>query len=227
MRERRMSHLKLEDLARLVDEAPIADEEAHLARCHECRGELDALMTQSLALGSLPDLAPPPDAWPDLRARLQSEGLLRRRRLSPNLARAAAAAFLFLAGGAMGYTARDLATPPGPAGADPVRLATDADLATATQPPAGAALTGQDASRDVETASELFMDALDRYMASTGPSPGDPVARLAALDNIVLTTAEALHEAPTDPIINGYHLSALAQRDAVLRQLAVRADPVF
>jgi hypothetical protein len=65
-------------------------------------------------------------------------------------------------------------------------------------------------------------------MASTGPSPGDPVARLAALDNIVLTTAEALHEAPTDPIINGYHLSALAQRDAVLRQLAVRAaDPVF
>jgi hypothetical protein len=229
MRERRMSHLKLEDLARLVDEAPAANEEAHLARCEACRGELDALMDQCLALGSLPDLAPPSDAWPDLRARLQSEGLLRRRpRLSPNLARAAAAAFLFLAGGAMGYTARDLAAPPTPAGGDPVWLATGADPVTATQPPSGAIVAGQDATGDTEAASELFMDALDRYMASTGPSPGDPVARLAALDNIVLTTAEALHEAPTDPIINGYHLSALAQRDAVLRQLAVRAaDPVF
>jgi hypothetical protein len=224
-----MSHLKLEDLARLVDEAPNAHDQAHLDRCEECRGELDALSRQTLALGALPDLTPAPDAWPELRARLRSEGLLRRRPgLSPSLARVAAATFLFLAGGAMGYTARDLAAPPGPAGADPVQMAAGADPGAPAQPPAGATLTGQDASREVETASELFMDALDRYMASSVPSPGDPVARLAALDNIVLTTAEALHEAPTDPIINGYHLSALAQRDAVLRQLAVRAgDPVF
>jgi hypothetical protein len=224
-----MSHLKLEDLARLVDEAPDADDQAHLDRCEECRGELDALSRQTLALGALPDLTPAPDAWPELRARLRREGMLRRRpRLSPSLARAAAATFLFLAGGAMGYTARDRAAPPGPTAADPVQMAVGADPGAPVQPPVGATLTGQDASGEVGAAGALFMDALDRYMASTGPSPGDPVARLEALDNIVLTTAEALHEAPTDPIINGYHLSALAQRDAVLRQLAVRSgDPVF
>jgi hypothetical protein len=224
-----MSHLKLEDLARLVDEAPEADEETHLARCGECRGELDALVAQSQALRSLPDLAPPPDAWPFLRARLRDEGLLRRRRaLPPAFARAAAVAFVFLAGGAMGYTVRDLAAPRGP-GARAIPIAAqDAPGTGARTPAPGVAVAEGDASRNVEAASELFMDALDRYMASSGTTAGDPVARLAALDNIVLTTAEALHEAPADPVINGYHLSALAQRDAVLRQLAVRAgDPVF
>lgn len=229
-----MSHLKLEELARLVDEAPEVDEQAHLGECDVCRGELEALTEQRLALGALPDLAPPPDAWPALRSRLRQEGLVRpegawrgRRVLAMPLARAAAAAFLFLAGGAAGYAARDVSAPAAPAApaapmaAGPVATAADPELAV----PAG---QDANATRDVEAASELFMDALDRYMASTGASPGDPAARLAALDNIVLTTAEALHEAPADPVINGYHLSALAQRDAVLRQLAVRAgDPVF
>jgi hypothetical protein len=222
-----MSHLKLEDLARLVDEAPEVDEATHLARCGECRGELDALVAQSQALRTLPDLAPPPDAWPSLSARLRDEGLLRRRRaLPPAFARAAAAAFVFLAGGAMGYTVRDLAAPRDPA-ASAIPIAAQEAPGIATPAP-GVAVADGDASRNVEAASELFMDALDRYMASSGTTAGDPVARLAALDNIVLTTAEALHEAPADPVINGYHLSALAQRDAVLRRLAVRAgDPVF
>lgn len=223
-----MSHLKLEELARLVDEAPEVEEQAHLGACEVCRAELEALTEQRLALGALPDLAPPPDAWPALRSRLRQEGLVRpeaplraRRFVAMPLARAAAAAFLFLAGGAAGYAARDVTAAATPAAAGPVATANDPGVAI----PAGQDV---DATRDVEAASELFMDALDRYMASTGASPGDPAARLAALDNIVLTTAEALHEAPADPVINGYHLSALAQRDAVLRQLAVRAgDPIF
>jgi hypothetical protein len=35
----------------------------------------------------------------------------------------------------------------------------------------------------------------------------------------VITTRAALGQAPTDPVINGYHLTALAQRDAMLKQI--------
>jgi hypothetical protein len=45
------------------------------------------------------------------------------------------------------------------------------------------------------------------------------VSRLAALEGIVLTTRAALDDAPADPVINGYHLTALEQRDAILRQI--------
>jgi hypothetical protein len=50
----------------------------------------------------------------------------------------------------------------------------------------------------------------------------DPVARQAALESILLTTNAALREAPADPVINGYHLTALAERDAVLKAIAVQ-----
>jgi hypothetical protein len=39
-----------------------------------------------------------------------------------------------------------------------------------------------------------------------------------------MTTQAALNETPTDPVINGYHLTALAQRDATLRQVAAASS---
>jgi hypothetical protein len=82
--------------------------------------------------------------------------------------------------------------------------------------------------RSVEEAADLlrqteeeYLSALTRYAELAMQSgAGDPVARLAALQSIVLTTQAALSQAPTDPVINGYHLNALAQRDAALRQVA-------
>jgi hypothetical protein len=44
-------------------------------------------------------------------------------------------------------------------------------------------------------------------------------ARLAALDEIRRAASEALREAPYDPVINGYYLTTLGQREATLRQL--------
>ena len=44
-------------------------------------------------------------------------------------------------------------------------------------------------------------------------------ANIAALEGIMLTTEAALREAPADPIINNYHLTALGQRDALVREL--------
>jgi hypothetical protein len=219
-----MSHLTLEALARLVDESPDDRERVHLARCAECAGELEALVEQRSLMTALPDLAPPPDAWPRLRAQLRREGLLHQRhRVTQTWARAAAAALLFLGGGVLGYAVRGQ-TDAGMGVEHAARAGEDVRAGRTSE----VALLEPEPALDVEEAGERFMDALDRYMASAGAGPSDPATRLAALDNIVLTTAEALNEAPSDPIINGYHLSALAQRNAVLRQLATGSpDPIF
>jgi hypothetical protein len=44
-------------------------------------------------------------------------------------------------------------------------------------------------------------------------------ARLAALDRAGRAMSEALREAPYDPVINGYYLTTLGQREATLRQI--------
>lgn len=76
--------------------------------------------------------------------------------------------------------------------------------------------------RDAES---MYLDALAQYAQLSGElrEIDDPVARLVVLESIVLTTREALDRAPADPIINGYHMTAVAQRDATLRQLAARS----
>jgi hypothetical protein len=44
-------------------------------------------------------------------------------------------------------------------------------------------------------------------------------ARLAALDNVMAASREALYEAPHDPVINRYYLATVASREATLQQL--------
>ena len=44
-------------------------------------------------------------------------------------------------------------------------------------------------------------------------------ARLVALDRVGRAMSEALREAPYDPVINGYYLTTLGQREATLRQI--------
>ena len=43
--------------------------------------------------------------------------------------------------------------------------------------------------------------------------------RLAALDQMISTTREAMREAPHDPVINGYYLTTVGQREVALREL--------
>ena len=53
-------------------------------------------------------------------------------------------------------------------------------------------------------------------------SPDSPAAmrhRLATLDEVGATVRHALSESPGDPVINGYYLTTLGQREATLRQL--------
>ena len=230
-----MSHLTLEALARLLDEPPEPGERAHLADCAACREELDALRDQTATLATLPRMVPPPDLWPELRERLADERLLRepaRRRLAGPL-RAAAAVVLFLGGGTLGYAVRGVSGAPAIGETEGSALAGGAASEVLDSSPGPVAMEpagdrpAAGGLREVEQAQEAFLSALDQYMTGTVTSPSDPATRLATLDNIVLTTAEALNDAPADPVINSFHLTALAQRNAMLRQIATRSEPVF
>jgi hypothetical protein len=73
-------------------------------------------------------------------------------------------------------------------------------------------------------AEGLYLGALTRMAELGGGNDyGDPYARLAALEAITSITRAALGQAPADPVLNGYHVTALAQRDATLRQIAARS----
>ncbi len=240
-----MSHLTPETLARLVDEPASGEEESHLTACPGCRREMEALRQQREMLAALPNMMPAPDQWATIRQRLRAEGLARspgRWWRSPALTRAAAAAALFVGGAGAGWVAHGL--PAGPRAAPSSAMVADGRADGASSPADGRtfAADGQeaasprvttladaasgDAADDVEQAEQAFRAALNRYMGQNSTTAADPAARLAALDNIVLTTAEALKAAPADPVINGYYLTAVAQRDAVLRQISA-GEPVF
>ena len=77
------------------------------------------------------------------------------------------------------------------------------------------------AERELAEAEGAYLAALQRYAAIADPASGaDPVTRMAALERMISTTREALERNPGDPVINGYHLAAVRERDALSRQLA-------
>jgi hypothetical protein len=85
---------------------------------------------------------------------------------------------------------------------------------------ASAPSTIEDAKTRLRVAELFYHRALLDYSALANPiPPRDIVARLAALDAIVLTTGAALERAPADPVINTYHLAALAERSTLLGQI--------
>lgn len=76
------------------------------------------------------------------------------------------------------------------------------------------------AARELMQAQAAYMGALQRLAAIADPASGNaPETRMAALDRLVQLTAEALDRVPGDPVINGYHLAAVAERDALRREM--------
>jgi hypothetical protein len=210
-----MQHLSTEDLARLVEEEGDAAEALHLATCGECRTELEALREQVGAMSALPPLRAPSAAWPRLERSLRAEGLLagggaRRVRFAGPL-RIAAALALFAGGGVSGAAMWAARSASGPG-----------SLA------AGGPATPGEAAEALRSAEADYLAALARYAELTGTADAvDPVNRLAALEGIVLTARAALREAPADPVINGYLLTALGQREAMLRSISADVDDTW
>ena len=94
-----------------------------------------------------------------------------------------------------------------------------------TAPRRATAAEADRAARELMEAQAAYMAALQRLAAIADPASGNtPETRLAALDRLVRLTAEALERVPGDPVINGYHLAAVSERDAVRREMEKDAN---
>lgn len=243
-----MSHLSTERLAALGDEEPTATEAAHLAACSACARERSAYRTLvAMASHERDAIGIPLTRWESIATALANEQLTTRapsttpgvlhvvdgagRTRSVRFLRTpmrAAAGFLLLAGGAMVGRIS--------AGASPLPIARSATSAPAVPQGAGATtLVARDpdsvtfASVEEARVTQLRSESLYQQAAaflaehdSTGEGDYNPEvvkSRLAALDQMISTTREAMREAPHDPVINGYYLTTLGQREATLRQL--------
>jgi hypothetical protein len=217
-----MEHLTNEALARLVDEPGDVIERAHLDECDICLRELAEMRRLSAELAALPRLEPHPGSWAALDRRLREAGVIRAPRPTPawrsgGTLRMAAALLLFLAGGVAGGALRS--APAGQAG-------DGSELGAVTRLAGGSVAEAQERLRSAEDA---YLAALMRYAELTEDGGAtDPITRLTALESIVLASHAALLQAPADPVINGYYLTALGERERMIRQLVVdTGDPWF
>jgi hypothetical protein len=89
-----------------------------------------------------------------------------------------------------------------------------------TAPRRATAVEAERAARELVRAQATYLAALQRLAAIADPRSGNaPETRMAALDRLVQLTAEALDRVPGDPVINGYHLAAVAEREALRREM--------
>jgi hypothetical protein len=202
-----MHHLKMEELARLVDEPATEAEAEHLEACSWCASELAELKVQTTRLALLPDPLMPDLVRMRISHAVEAEATVARGgwRFDRSWANVAAGVLLFVIGGAAGTF---FVAP---------RLASQTSLAAT---PASSGEASADAAASLAAAEAEYLQALANFARLNYSGDGlDPLSRLAALEGIVLTTRAALREAPADPVINNYHLTALGQRDELLRQI--------
>jgi hypothetical protein len=217
-----MQHLTMDGIARLADEIPTPAEALHLESCERCSEALHEMRELTVQLSALPDLDPPDSEWEHIEAELRAEQMVTRRasRIAGSMAalRVAAALAVFATGAATGgiYVSRSGLTEPA-AAVNADLPAADADFQQARDV--------NEAALRLNAAESEYLRALTAYAELTESGDGlDPINRLAALEGIVLTTGAALQESPADPVINNYHLTALGQRDALLKQMETVPD---
>jgi hypothetical protein len=217
-----MLHLSTDRLAALGDEQPTAAEAAHLATCATCARERDAYTTLvAMAHAERAPLGLPLTRWDAIAAALEADAAAgsapRHVRRMPSWPLRVAAGLLLMAGGAMIGRAS--------AGAGILPSTSVAGLATATPSPTATSFASVDEARAAQRRSEQLYQQAVTYLAqydSTATDDGSPLAyksRLAALDRVISVASEAMREAPHDPVINGYYLTTLNQREATIRQL--------
>jgi hypothetical protein len=222
-----MLHLSTDRLAALGDDAPSSAEAAHLASCEACAREVDAYRTLvGMAHAERESLGLPLTRWDAIAAALDADlpVAARSRRAPTRWPLRAAAGLLLMAGGAMiGRTSAGADPLPGLAiGSHPAMASTSAAVA---RPNADSAFASVEEAQAAQHRSEQLYQRAVAYLAqydSSAVDDGSPIAyksRLAALDRVISATSEAMREAPHDPVINGYYLTTLGQREATIRQL--------
>jgi hypothetical protein len=233
---RNMQHVSTDRLAALGDERPTPDEAAHLAGCEACTRERAAYRALvAMAHAEQEAIGLPLTRWDDLadayRAELPAKSEPARDVVSIATHRRvarwpmqAAAGLLLLAGGAMLGRA-SAGAPFLPADGTPGVATTNQGVVPLDHPASESLFTTVADARAAQQRYELLYQQAAAFLAqhdSAGLGQGSPVAyrsRLAALDRVISTTRDAMREAPHDPVINGYYLTTLGQREATLRQL--------
>ena len=238
-----MSHLSTERLAALGDDEPTAVEAAHLAACAECARERAAYRTLvAMARTERDAIGIPLTRWDAIAGAMASE-----RTAAPTVtartigvadrggARAvrfirmplrAAAGVLLLAGGAVAGRL-SAGAPPLPVGpiATPGFGPTVGAASAVARVPDSLTFASVEEARVAQLRSESIYQQAAAFLAdhdTTGSIDASPEAvksRLAALDQMITTTRAAMREAPYDPVINGYYITTVGQREATLRQL--------
>ena len=219
-----MSHLPDERLAALYDDPPTSAELAHLASCERCAAERAAYRTLRELANAEQRIGAPLSDWDALAPALRADGVIdtgewrvarRPRRFSGVWSQAAAALLIALGGIAYGrYSAVGSVLPDSRQRAVAVAAAGDS-----------VAFNSVDEARQAQELYQSLYQSAALYLAAHDTvdlAPGSPAAirrRLAALDEVGATVRQALTESPADPVINGYYLTTLGQREATLRQL--------
>ena len=224
---RNMQHLHTERLAALGDELPSTEEAAHLAACETCANEVSAYQALvAMAHAEQEAFGLPLTRWDSIAAVLVADSPPTFRTARPARSNRwmlqIAAGLLLVAGGAM---AGRMSTGSGPLpGGAPIVQTADAPT-SGVQFSSDSTFASVDEARAAQARSEQLYQQATAFLAridTTGAGDPNPVAyrsRLAALDRVLSTTRDALREAPHDPVINGYYLTTLGQREATLRQL--------
>jgi hypothetical protein len=243
-----MSHLSPERLAALADAGEIAHphEVEHLAACGACARERDACRAvveaahaerhavgapltrwEGIAAGlrGAPDrivVAARPAGRPDIGPR--PVDVAARRRIF-TVATRAAAAVLLLAGGA---TVGRLSAVTGPLAVSPAVDGGAGRFAT-TRPEEALGAGRFETIAEAQSALTRHEEGYQRAAAFLAENdttawlaaPDGYRTRLVALESAGRTIREAMEEAPYDPVLTGYYLTTLGQREATLRQLNV------
>ena len=222
-----MLHLSPERLAALAEDPPTAAELAHLTGCVECTRERAAYRALGkLAGGDARQIGAPLTTWESLRPALLADGVidsgsgrLSSRRNRPVWFQAAAAAMLVTGGLVAGRASAKLSV-----------AGVSASLPAAVSPiDSTPRFRSIDEARVAQTQSQFVYQNATAYLAqhdtTTNQTEGAAAmrTRLAALDRTQQVLNQALTEAPYDPVINGYYLTTVGQREATLRMINTAA----
>ena len=231
-----MSHLSPERLAALVDETPTAAELAHIAGCAECARERAAYRNLvELAVNGSTSIASPLTSWDALRPALAQDGIIDGGKRAPVVKEhfgrpwlQAAAAVLLIGGGLAGGRLS--------AGASLLPRVAESPSRRVAESPTTDSLPhfrSVDDARAAQTQAQVLFQNATAFIAqqdttiTPAESPAAMRTRLAALDRTRRVLGEALNQAPSDPVINGYYLTTVGQREATLRQMNVAAPAIM
>lgn len=214
-----MTHITFERLSELAELGASPDgggvardeETRHLASCADCRSTVSRVRSLLAAARSLPrDVAPPPEVWTQLRARVARDGSSRGTSWSWGRWIAAAASVVFIAGAALLIPALR-----GTGGTSKAAKAIPASTSPAIQ---------KVELHFAETLAELRA-TLDTQRTHHGPAAVNVVDQtLAVIDTAIAETRAALTDDPDNPALVEI-LSSHFERKVELLQRATELAP--